>query len=117
MAKVDVCSVNAVDEEKVARIRAKLPKEEDTQALARSFRVLGDPTRIRLVMALALEEVCVCDLAALLGISVSAISHQLRLLRDMNLVKFRRHGKKAFYSLMDHHVETLIQQAQEHQHE
>src|SRR5438876_12409556 len=83
-------------------------------ALADLFAAMGDPTRVRLIYALAQEELCVCDLAAVLGLSVSAVSHQLRLLRGMRLVKYRREGRLAYYSLDDAHVYALLIQGMEH---
>ncbi len=115
--KTDVCSVTAVDVEKVQAVQQRLPDEAKIQALAETFKVLGDPTRVRIVMALTKDELCVCDLAALTGLSVSAISHQLRMLRNLKLVKYRRKGKMAYYSLDDEHIEQLIQVALEHVHE
>ena len=115
--KTDVCSVTTVDAEKVAAVQQKLPQESAVRALAETFKVLGDPTRVRIVMALMMDELCVCDLAALTGLSVSAISHQLRMLRNLKLVKYRRKGKMAYYSLDDEHIEQLIQVAMEHVHE
>ena len=117
MVKTDVCSVTAVDVAKVQAVQQQLPQETKVLALAETFKVLGDPTRVRIVMALTLEELCVCDLAALTGLSVSAISHQLRMLRNLKLVKYRRKGKMAYYSLDDEHIEQLIQVAMEHVHE
>ncbi len=113
----DVCSVTAVDLKKVTAVRKQLPGDEEIRALAETFKVLGDSTRIRIVMALALQELCVCDLAALINLSVSAISHQLRLLRNLKLVKFRKEGKMAYYSLDDEHIGNLIKQAREHVNE
>ncbi len=115
--KTDVCSVTAVDAEKVAAVQHKLPEDSAVRALAETFKVLGDPTRVRIVMALAMDELCVCDLAALTHLSVSAISHQLRMLRNLKLVKYRRKGKMAYYSLDDEHIEQLIQVAMDHVHE
>ncbi len=115
--KTDVCSVTIVDEEKVAAVQKRLPDDSEIQGLAETFKALGDPTRIRIVMALAMEELCVCDLAALIQLSVSAISHQLRILRNLKLVKFHKEGKMVYYSLDDHHIENLIRQAQEHLNE
>jgi DNA-binding transcriptional ArsR family regulator len=83
-------------------------------ALAETFRLLGDPTRVRLLDALAAGELCVCDLATLLGHTVSAVSHQLRLLRGLRLVRARRSGRMVYYSLDDHHIHDLISQARRH---
>ncbi|EHL09209.1 ArsR/SmtB family transcription factor [Desulfitobacterium hafniense] len=82
--------------------------------LADLFKTLGDPTRVRLMDALAKTEICVCDLAELLGLSQSATSHQLRVLRSSNLVKYRREGKMVYYSLHDSHVQELYRQGLEH---
>lgn len=77
-------------------------------ALAQTFKVLGDPTRVSLAWALSREELCVCDLAALLGMSQSAVSHSLRALRDLRLVRYRKEGRIAYYSLDDAHVAELL---------
>lgn len=87
---------------------------ESAAALADTFRLLGDPTRVRLLDALAAGELCVCDLATLLGATVSAVSHQLRLLRGLRLVRARREGRMIFYSLDDHHIHDLLAQARGH---
>ncbi len=115
--KIDVCSVEAVDFEKVSRVSQELPDTEQVQSMAEMFRALGDPTRLRLILALAREELCVCDLTALTEVSASAISHQLRVLRGLKLVKYRRQGKMVYYSLDDAHVEQLLTVAQEHVNE
>ena len=117
MINTEVCSVTAIDLKKVSAVQKQLPGEEEIRALAETFKVLGDSTRIRIVMALALQELCVCDLAALINLSVSAISHQLRLLRNLKLVKFRKEGKMVYYSLDDEHIGNLIIQAREHVNE
>ncbi len=113
----DYCSITIVNLEKVKTVQQQLPDGEKIQALADTFKALSDPTRIQILMALAIEEMCVCDLAALINLSVSAVSHQLRLLRNLKLVKYRREGKMAYYSLDDDHIEVLIHQAQEHVNE
>ncbi|HXW07980.1 MAG TPA: metalloregulator ArsR/SmtB family transcription factor [Vicinamibacterales bacterium] len=84
------------------------------QALAETFRVLGDPSRVRILDALSGGELCVCDIAALAGISESAVSHQLRLLRGMRLVRSRRAGRLVFYALDDQHIIELLRQALTH---
>ena len=91
-----------------------LPPLEALQDLAALFKALGDPTRVRILAALALRELCVCDLCAILDMSQSAVSHQLRLLRTARLVRFRRDGKNVFYSLDDEHVLALFAQGLEH---
>jgi DNA-binding transcriptional ArsR family regulator len=109
-----VCEVTCVDAPKVARTRARLPAPATVAALADTFRALGDPTRLRLVAALAHEELCVCDLSTLLGVSPSAVSHSLRALRELRLVRYRRAGKIAFYTLDDAHIVTLLAQGVRH---
>ena len=114
MSSSDICSASIVNQQKVDSVAKVLPAESENLAMADLFKALGDPTRLRIVQALALEELCVCDLTALIDVSISAISHQLRLLRNLNLVKFRKSGKMAYYSLDDDHVQQLIHLAQEH---
>ena len=82
--------------------------------MAETFRNLGDPTRVKILQALTVEELCVCDLAKLLGVSESATSHQLRVLRSQRLVRFRKEGKMAYYSLDDEHIVTLMKEALRH---
>jgi ArsR family transcriptional regulator len=86
-----------------------MPAAETTQAVTDIFKVLSDPTRAKIVFALSRAELCVCDIAALLGLSVSAVSHQLRLLRSLRLVKYRKAGRLAYYSLDDDHTAQLLQ--------
>ncbi len=113
-SKVETCGVTAVDRRRVARVSGGLPGERHIGDLAETFKVLSDPTRLRIVLALSMEELCVCDLAAVLGLSVSAVSHQLRLLKGHKLVAFRRQGKQVFYRLDDDHVINLINEAASH---
>lgn len=91
-----------------------IPPQEIITPLAELFKTFGDPTRIRILYALSVEELCVCDIADSLGMTQSAISHQLRILKQMQLVKFRRDGKTVFYSLSDSHVSTILAQGLEH---
>ena len=114
--KIQVCETTLANPEKVDIVRKGLPAGEEVFDIAETFKVLGDPTRLRILFALALEELCVCDLAALNNLSVSAISHQLRSLRAMKLVKYRKEGKNVFYSLDDDHVRDLIREAHDHVH-
>ena len=94
--------------------RARLMGPRTVEALADTFRVLGDPTRVRMLDALAGGELCVCDIAALVGISESAVSHQLRLLRSMRLVRPRRSGRLVYYAVDDQHILELLNQASTH---
>jgi len=112
--KIEICSQTVVDREKVNLVKSQLPDDREISALSETFKVLGDPTRLRIVLALAKEELCVCDLATLIGVTVSAISHQLRLLRGMRLVNYRKAGKMVYYSLDDEHIENIIRETQTH---
>lgn len=104
----------AIDGEQVAKLQAALPAEEVLYDLAELFRVFGDSTRIKILYALFESELCVGDLAQVLGLSQSSVSHQLRLLKTSKLVKFRRAGKAMFYSLDDEHVRSMIALGLEH---
>ena len=109
-----VCEVFLVDEDKVRSVEAKLSTNTYIFQLTEIFKLLGDPTRLKILLALKEEELCGCDLAVLLGVSRSAVSHQLRLLKTMRLVKLRREGKISYYSLDDTHISELIEVAMEH---
>jgi len=98
----------------LAAIRTRLLAERTVESVADVFKLLGDPTRVRLLDALSHGERCVCDLATLVGLSESAVSHQLRLLRGARLVRARRSGRMAFYSLDDHHVIGLLHDTRKH---
>lgn len=108
------CDVVHLDIAKTLAREARLLPEGIVQAIAATFGVLGDPTRIRILDALAGGELCVCDIATLVGISESAVSHQLRLLRGMRLVRPRRAGRQVFYSLDDQHIVQLMRVAITH---
>lgn len=109
-----LCQVACVDGAAVARARAAMPPAPAVALAAETLKVLGDPTRLRIVHALSREELCVCDLAALVGMSQSVVSHSLRALRQMRLVRYRKAGKVAYYSLDDAHVATLLTEALHH---
>ncbi len=113
----DMCDVLLVDERKVKAVARKLAANPHLHHLAETFKLLGDPTRLKIILALREEELCVCDLAALLGVTSSAVSHQLRLLRTWRLVRLRREGKIAYYALDDPHIAAIIDAAMEHMHE
>ncbi len=102
------CKVFLVHEETVKKVKESIPEEETLFILADFFKIFGDTTRIRILSALFAAEMCVCDLSAILNLSQSATSHQLKVLRQANLVKFRRDGKSVFYSLKDGHVKQII---------
>lgn len=110
----DACEVEFVDERKVKRVERAMKSAEAVAALAETFKILGDPTRVKIAFALAREELCVCDLANLLGASQSAVSHSLRTLRQMKLVRFRKEGKIAYYTLDDEHIAHLLDEGFRH---
>lgn len=111
---VECCELMCAHPEVIAKVQTHLPDEDCLYDLTELFRVFGDSTRIRILYVLFASEMCVCDIAALLGLSQSAISHQLRALKNARLVKSRREGKTVFYSLADDHVKTIIDQGLEH---
>lgn len=106
----DSCNCNIIHEDVVNRVKQVMPQEEKLYDLAELFKVFGDTTRIKILYALFENEMCVCDIAVLLGMNQSAISHQLRVLKQAGLVKFRRDGKVVYYSLDDEHVKTIFDQ-------
>ena len=108
------CDFISVHEDIVNRVMQVMPADQQLLDLAEFFRVFGDSTRIRILYVLSQSEMCVCDIAGLLKMGQSAISHQLRVLKQMRLVKFRRDGKTVFYSLADGHIETILAQGMEH---
>ena len=110
----ETCDLLHADPDKVARIRVGLPAGATLEALAETFKALGDPTRLRMLTALSQAELCVCDLASLVGISESAASHQLRLLRTLRLVRSRRDGRMVHYRLDDDHIVGLLAQGLDH---
>ena len=111
---VERCDLICTHEEIIERVRAELPDEDTLYDLTELFRIFGDSTRVRILYLLFASEMCVCDMAALLGLTQSAVSHQLRALKNVRLVKARREGKTVFYSLADDHVKTIINQGLEH---
>ena len=108
------CDCNLIHEEVVERAGRKMPPEENLYDLAELFKVFGDSTRIKIIWALFEEEMCVCDIACLLNMTQSAISHQLRVLKQARLVKPRREGKNIYYSLDDQHIEAIFNQGMKH---
>lgn len=103
-----------VDEDMVNKVRETMPPEEEMQDLAEFYRVFGDATRLKILYVLLCSEMCVYDIANLIGMSQSAVSHQLRILKQMDLVKNRREGKTIFYSLADGHIVTILSQGLDH---
>jgi ArsR family transcriptional regulator len=110
----DVCEILYVDAARVRAVADRLPTDAAVTRVTDIFKILADPTRARIVFALSQAELCVCDLANLVGISVSAVSHQLRLLRSLQLVKFRKEGRLVYYTLSDEHVKQLLGDALAH---
>jgi len=113
----ETCDVRCLNPTKVKKIAELFPKNETLTELSDLFQLLSDPNRIKILYALSRDEVCVCDLSALLGMSDSAVSHQLRLLRALRLVKSRRDGRVIYYSLADDHVTRLLAMCLEHESE
>ncbi len=112
--KKDTCEVFCINQKKVDAVRKVMQTDGIIKKLAQTFKVLGDPTRTQILYALAQDELCVCDIAALLGKTQSAISHQLRVLRNLDLVRYRKEGKIAYYSLNDAHIRNLFAEGLEH---
>ncbi len=108
------CDCTVIHEEVVNAVRTKMPQEEKLYDLAELYKVFGDTTRIKILWALAESEMCVCDIAALLSMTQSAISHQLRVLKAARLVKNRKDGKVVYYSLDDAHVRQIFEQGLTH---
>lgn len=115
MKTEDICCGGfMIHEDIVNYVRESLPQEEILYDLAELFKVFGDSTRIKILYVLLKSEMCVCDIAELLNMTQSAISHQLRVLKQSSLVKFRREGKTILYSLADDHVNTILSQGMDH---
>ena len=111
---IDCCDLLCAHEDAVEAVRRAMPDEDTLYDLTELFHVFSDSTRMRILYALFSAELCVCDIATLLGLTQSAISHQLRLLKSARLVKARREGKTVFYALADDHVKTIINQGLDH---
>ena len=114
MDRLPVCECESVHQDVVDAVRPQLLCDAEAIDLASLFKLFGDGTRVRILQALRVHELCVCDLACLLGLTKSAISHQLKALRLSNLVKFRREAQNVFYSLADEHVEAILDIGLEH---
>ncbi|MDR0273436.1 MAG: metalloregulator ArsR/SmtB family transcription factor [Clostridiales bacterium] len=111
---MEKCEHNIIHEEVVARVRGVMPERENFHQLSQLYKMFADNTRLKILWALTREEMCVCDLAALLGMTKSAISHQLKSLRLTNLVRYERQGKIVYYSLADEHVRDIFEKGFEH---
>ena len=108
------CDEYCVDSSTVSNIKKNMKPDETFTELAETFKALGDPGRLKIVASLAEQELCVCELTEITGSSQSSVSHQLRVLRNMRLVKYRREGRSIYYSLDDPHIEQLFNQGMEH---
>ena len=111
---IPCCQEDRVHVDAVDQVRALLPPDEELYDLAELFKIFGDSTRIKILYALLEGELCVCDIAKLMEVTQSAVSHQLRVLKSSKLVKFRREGKTVYYSLADEHVVRILSQGMEH---
>lgn len=109
-----ICEINVIHEDTVKKVKQEMPEDGLIYDLAELFKVFGDSTRIKILCALFESEMCVCDLSALLNVSQSAISHQLRVLKSSRLVKFRRSGKIIYYSLDDEHIKHIFDEGLKH---
>lgn len=115
MSKDDIlCDCSVIHEDAVEHVKSEIVSDDELSAMSKLFKVFGDGTRIKILAALNCHEMCVCDLAVILNMTKSATSHQLRVLRDNNLVKFEKKGKHAYYSLADDHVREILDVALEH---
>ncbi|MCL2678341.1 MAG: metalloregulator ArsR/SmtB family transcription factor [Clostridiales bacterium] len=114
MTKLPLCDCEVIHEEAVSAARARMAGKSELGKLAGLYKMFSDGTRVRILWALQGGELCVCDLAVLLGMTKSAVSHQLKSLRLSNLVKFRKDGKVVYYSLADAHVEDILRRGFEH---
>lgn len=112
--RIEVCDCSVIHADIVDQVKAKMPEESQLYDLADFFKVLGDSTRVKIMWALDSNEMCVCDLAVLLNMTKSAISHQLKALRQANLVTHRKEGKIVFYSLADDHVRDIFEKGLDH---
>jgi len=112
--KAVFCDCDVIHEELVNKVKAKMPDDGKLYDLADLFKIFADSTRINILWALEESEMCVCDLAVLLGMTKSAISHQLRTLKNTNMVKFRKEGKNVYYSLKDEHVKQILEMGMDH---
>jgi DNA-binding transcriptional ArsR family regulator len=110
----DVCQSRIVNHKKVEKVKEQMIQNDTISRLSETFGALSDPTRVKILHALSKTELCVCDISAILDMTISAVSHQLRILRNMRLVKFRKEGKMVYYSLDDQHILKLFKVATEH---
>ncbi|MDI3312430.1 MAG: metalloregulator ArsR/SmtB family transcription factor [Thermoanaerobacterium sp.] len=112
--KNEICEITVIHADIVDKVKKLMPEEEKLYDLAELFKIFGDTTRIKILCALLKSEMCVCDIAATLGMNQSAVSHQLRILKQSKLVKYRKDGKVVYYSLADDHVIKIFEQGFNH---
>lgn len=112
--EIETCEGEVIHEDVVKKVKAMFPEDEMIFDLADFYKIFGDTTRVKILYALDKSELCVCDISALLGMSVSAVSHQLRALRESDLVRTKRDGKVIYYSLADEHVKSILECGIEH---
>ena len=112
--KKNICQLRVIHKDKISRVKKQLLDDEIFTELANIFKTLGDKTRMKILCALSKSELCVCDLSAILNMDISAVSHQLRILRNTKIVRYRREGKMVYYSLDDEHVFQLLEISLEH---
>lgn len=112
--KETICEITWIDKQKISVVKKKMKPEIIIYRLSETFKVLGDATRVKIIFALLVQELCVCEISNLLGTTKSAVSHQLRILRNMRLVKYRKDGKMVFYSLDDNHITNLFAEGLKH---
>lgn len=110
----DICEVNIIHQDKVDEVKKIMPEDGLIYDLAELFKVFADSTRMKIIYALMEDELCVCDIAAIVGTTQSAISHQLRILKQSKLVKHRKEGKVVYYSLDDEHISEIVKKGREH---
>jgi len=113
----DTCDCHAIHEEVIARVKNVMPDNNQFRTLSNLYKMFADPTRLKIMWSLSKERMCVCDLAVLLGITKSAVSHQLKSLRLLNLVHNEKEGKNVYYSLLDNHVREMLKNGFEHSEE
>ena len=109
VCKIEMCDCNSIHEEVVESVREQIPDNKKIDVIAEFYKIFSDSTKLKILWALNISEMCVCDLAVLINVTKSAISHQLRSLKEANLVKFRKEGKNVYYSLADNCVKEIIE--------
>ena len=117
MDNIDVCGVTVIHEDVVKKVKKNMLNDDKIMLMSEFFKMFGDATRLKVLYALSISEMCVCDISALLDMKQSAISHQLKILRQARLIKYRRDGKVVYYSLDDDHIKQIISKGLTHVNE